>query len=208
MKIHNYDNNGIYTTSNEATPDPIDGQPLIPANATDVAPPALAAGECAQWDGSAWQIITDLRGQPVWDTATGEQITCDQPGSLPAGYTDQPRPDALHSWDATAGAWVPDPALQREHALQAARDAYAQAMATPVQYAGAQFQADEQSATRLANVIAAVGAGWALPKNFAWIDASNQPHAADLPWLQGLAQAIADHQAQAFAALQAAKQAA
>jgi hypothetical protein len=49
---------GIYEGSYEAQESPLEpGVYITPTASTDIAPPALAAGESLHWTGSAWQVI-------------------------------------------------------------------------------------------------------------------------------------------------------
>lgn len=58
MKVYNYDpETGIYINEGIADESPLEeGVWLIPAHATDVAPPATPEGKVAVWKGSDWAI--------------------------------------------------------------------------------------------------------------------------------------------------------
>lgn len=79
MKIYNYDVNGIYIGSSDADESPLEpGVFLLPANATDQEPPAVAEGEQAFFDGESWAIATIppviAEVEPVIATATPESV--------------------------------------------------------------------------------------------------------------------------------------
>lgn len=57
---------GAYVGTTEAHPDPLNADRLLePMPATSVAPPDVAAGQAAVWDGMAWSVEADHRGE-VW----------------------------------------------------------------------------------------------------------------------------------------------
>lgn len=56
---------GEYLKENEARLDPIEGKPLVPANATKTAPPNAKDGFASVWNGKAWDHVIDQRG-PYW----------------------------------------------------------------------------------------------------------------------------------------------
>lgn len=59
MIIYNYDGvNHAYLNSSEADPDPLNpGNFLIPANATEVAPPEAPAGQTPVWQDDHWELV-------------------------------------------------------------------------------------------------------------------------------------------------------
>lgn len=191
-----------------ARPDPVEGQPLVPANATLEPPPSqIPAGQVAVWDDAAgnWVLVQDYRGT-VYDTATGEPEQWHQLGPLPAEKTHIAPPDDLSVWDATAGQWVPDLAKHQAAKLVQLAAEYQAALEAGVSYQGALFESDDHSQVEMAKVLTAIANGWPLPKGFVWVDANNTLHPVpDVAWLQGLAAAMADHKAALFARLQAAK---
>jgi hypothetical protein len=206
VDIHHFDDAGVYIRTTSSINDPIAGQRMIPALATDVALPVLAAGETAQFDTVAqtWAVVPDLRGTTVYDTATQQAEVWQAVGALPATKTELvPPPES--QWDAATQAWVIDVVAVRDAALSRVLRAYQADMNTPITYAGASVQASDADAQTLAGVLTAISNGWVLPQGFAWIDANNQPIAADVAWLTGLSAAMADHKFQAFARLQSAK---
>lgn len=128
MDIHSFaPGNGEYLGSFSAPLAPLEsartGRPVYqtPAHATTTPPPTCARGAVAVWTGEQWETTEDHRGQPHFDTATGQPVRITEPGPLPEGLTDT-APGAFETWDASAGAWVPDPA-KRAAAVRAERDA-------------------------------------------------------------------------------------
>ena len=124
MQIHRYD--GItmeYVDTVGARIDPLEtersGSPvyLLPANATHEPPPAITVGckEVAVWQGEAWQIVPDHRGERYWDK-TGEHAIAEIGKTIPAGAATGPRPSAQHL--LVDGAWVLDLPSAKEAACK------------------------------------------------------------------------------------------
>jgi len=191
-----------------AAPDPVEGKPLVPANATLVAPPkTIPTGKAAVWDVRAgkWTLMADHRGT-IYDTTTGQPEQWEKLGPLPAGKTHIAPPDDLSSWDSAAGKWTPDLTKHQAAKLAELQAAYQAALDAGVSYQGAKFDSDEHSQTEIAHVLVALANNWTLPAGFAWVDAANNPHPVpDVAWLQGLADAMATHKATLYARLQQAK---
>lgn len=73
MNIYHYsEKNGEFLGSSEAKRDPIGNNPMIPANATEQAPPAPGAKQAARWNGEAWEIVPDYRGSTWYDVEANE----------------------------------------------------------------------------------------------------------------------------------------
>lgn len=120
------DENNIFVGMAEADLDVYarDGSYLIPAGCIDTEPPEPRNGFAAKWVDNQWQYLPDLRGQTAYNTETGEAITIEEIGELPAGLTLLPRPDECHDW--TNGAWKLNKDKAAEQAaqqLQTAKDA-------------------------------------------------------------------------------------
>lgn len=65
--IHSFDAIiGVYLNTTQARLDPLDGKPMVSANATLVAPPKTGANEVAVWVNNAWAIKSDHRGAEYW----------------------------------------------------------------------------------------------------------------------------------------------
>jgi len=110
----------------------------------------------------------------------------------------------LHKWQPAPKSVVLDKA--KVDKIQQLTMEYNILLEQGVFYNGAKFDSDEHSQTEIARVLTALANGWTLPAGFEWIDSSNTPHSVpDVAWLQGLAQAMADHKAALFARLQKAK---
>ncbi len=90
------------TTANESPLEP--GVYLLPAHSTEVPPPEAGDHEAALWDGEAWDLIPDWRGETRYRTDTGEKVHITDLGPLPGDVTDVPPPDGEHVWEG--GAWV------------------------------------------------------------------------------------------------------
>ncbi len=57
----------VYTGNGMADADQLtEGEYLIPAFATLIAPPEAGANEAARWTGDAWELVPDWRGHTYW----------------------------------------------------------------------------------------------------------------------------------------------
>jgi hypothetical protein len=67
MKIYHYDSsNGAFIGTNEADPNPCRaGSFLIPAFATEIAPPTISEKQFASWNGSEWELKDIPEPEPV-----------------------------------------------------------------------------------------------------------------------------------------------
>lgn len=99
---------GLYTGTAEADPSPLEPDVfLIPAGCVEVPPPAVPENKAAYWDGKAWQLVDFYQGLVVYSITSGEPLTVNGVGPVPAGYTvKQPGPDQI--WKN--GGWVDDTA--------------------------------------------------------------------------------------------------
>jgi hypothetical protein len=68
MRIWHYDkNSGELAGEGAADPHPIEeGEWLLPAFSTAIAPPDAQAGHAIVWTGSAWSLLVDHRGETWW----------------------------------------------------------------------------------------------------------------------------------------------
>lgn len=93
MLVHNYDpGSGVWVSSQEARESPLEpGVYLIPAHATDAAPPLAAPGQVAVFDPAArvWSLAEDHRGE-TWYGPDGHPTVLDMVGPIPAGLIEQP----------------------------------------------------------------------------------------------------------------------
>lgn len=102
MKVHNYDSvTGEYLGSANAQESPLEpGVFLVPAYATQQAPPAARVGFAACWRENAWAMVEDHRGERFWD-ASGAEVTVRELGPLPEGLSaSPPEPDPNAGLDA------------------------------------------------------------------------------------------------------------
>lgn len=92
MRIYHYDETGMYTHATDARQDPLEaGRFLIPARSVAVAPPEVAEGYRAVWDGSGWQQVVDARGR-YYNQNREEVWILDIGVDVPDGWTTEPRP--------------------------------------------------------------------------------------------------------------------
>lgn len=66
MKIYHYDfESGVYLGEGVADPSPLEeGVWLIPAQATEIAPPKISFGKYAAFKGGKWTLHTIIETQP------------------------------------------------------------------------------------------------------------------------------------------------
>lgn len=75
-------------------------------------------------DGSAWEIVDDFRGQPAYNTETGEVRMIDYLGPVAAGWTLQAPQTQYDKWDDKQ--WVTDKDMQHAAEVAQARETLAQ----------------------------------------------------------------------------------
>lgn len=96
MEIFNYSPvTGEFLGASEARPSPLEeGVFLIPAHATDIAPPAAQPHKKAVWMGSAWRMEDDRRGEIWFGGPDGRSPVRIGVLGMPseAGLTPEPRP--------------------------------------------------------------------------------------------------------------------
>ena len=74
MKIHHYNaETGEFISEGKAENDPLQGLPMMPANAVAVAPPVTGANQAAKWSGAGWEAVPDHRGEFGYDAAGQRQ---------------------------------------------------------------------------------------------------------------------------------------
>jgi len=120
--IYNYHpSSGEFLSAATADASPLEaGIYLVPAFATETAPPAAGGRQVAVFSAGAWQIKADWRGVPLASTKDGSAVSIREVGVTPAqiGAVETPPPSPLYSWQGTA--WVIDPAKVAEQ-LESAR---------------------------------------------------------------------------------------
>ena len=109
---------------------PLDGMLLVGRNTTLTEPPELSAGQTAQWDGSAWNVVTDNRGKIFYRKSNGGEQKIGLDNVVPDTLTDKPKPSdcPFCEWDESADDWVEnevavaeaEAAIKRGDALHAA----------------------------------------------------------------------------------------
>lgn len=99
MRIHHYDPlTGAYLGASDADASPADaGEYLVPAHATETAPPAMPAGTIARWDGLSWNLVPDRRGERYWSPEGVEHVIEDIDETPPPGSLSEPPPPTLEA---------------------------------------------------------------------------------------------------------------
>ena len=111
-EIHNYDaDTGTYLGTTKARLDPLEGKPMVPANATLVAPPKSGAQKVAVWGGDGWSLEPDYRGTEYW-LADGSRHFITEIG-------DEPPEEALEAAPPCPRAEQREMALARIDAIHA-----------------------------------------------------------------------------------------
>ncbi len=110
--IYHYDAQGMYKGRTEARISPRDGEIIVPANATRVAPPEIGTGECARWNGKEWSLAKETRGE-WYHTETREKVIV---GDIDADVSALTRTAPLTDFDYWTGTrWETDFAAQEAY---------------------------------------------------------------------------------------------
>ncbi|OFC58371.1 tail fiber assembly protein [Candidatus Erwinia dacicola] len=90
----------------------------LPANCTEIAPPAIPAGQVAIFNdkGQAWSLSEDHRGETVYDTSSGQAVFISDIGPLPKNTVTAAPAGQYEKWDGKA--WVKDDEAEK-NALKA-----------------------------------------------------------------------------------------
>lgn len=102
---------GEYLGTGTAPIDPLEsaqsGQTvyMLPAHATATPPPEAGAGFAAVWNGAAWELQEDHRGETHHATATGAALLIEDLGPLLLGLTPV-APGDHEVWDEVGQGWV------------------------------------------------------------------------------------------------------
>ena len=106
-RVYAYDPaTGLYMGEEVARESPLDepGKFMQPVNTTSVPPPdSVPAGQAPVWNGSAWTLVPDSRGETVYSIADGSATQVRTVGAIPAGYT-MVKPASGQKWNGSA--WV------------------------------------------------------------------------------------------------------
>jgi hypothetical protein len=109
LKIYHYNEQGLFIKEGTATRSPLDAKEvyLIPARATDIAPPSCKPGTIARFSDGSWDIIIDKRGTKFWDKDTGQEFVVIEVGiNVPQGSALTPPPPTIvkPKWDGSS--WI------------------------------------------------------------------------------------------------------
>ena len=98
MKIYNYaDTTGEYLWESEAGISPLDSEPLIPRNATSIIPPAAQPKKARVFNGKAWTLVDDFRGEIRYVKGTRNPFVIDFLGPISQDlYQDEMQPYTTH----------------------------------------------------------------------------------------------------------------
>jgi hypothetical protein len=122
-KIYHFDKETkIYLGSTDAKRSPADpGEVyLVPAYATDVAPPAAPPGQASVFEAGAWSVVKNNLGVEYWDPETAAKHIIEAPGvEIPAGGVTVSPPPRMRKpkWDPLTLQWLetalPDPKWEK-----------------------------------------------------------------------------------------------
>lgn len=131
MQYHQTDADGYYIGTFDADPSPLEpdifepdvyddagnliqaggaliqaGAWLVPAGGVTVAPPVLAADQCARWDAvaGAWDVLPDLRGRVYWLADHSNHVIDERGVALPVGALDADPPKTAAELEAEDSA--------------------------------------------------------------------------------------------------------
>lgn len=92
----------------------------LPADSTDLQPPAELAGYARVFDISSetWQQVEDHRGQIVYHKENAEALSVNTLGALTDAYTSLKPGSDFDKWDGTQ--WVKDEDAEKQSAIEAA----------------------------------------------------------------------------------------
>ena len=109
--IYHYNSTtGQYVNTGTARNSPLDTTYLIPANATDIEPPAITEeNEVAVFnqDTKLWEVTISYLGQTIYNIETKESQVVEEYGEVPEGFT-LTVPTETDYWDSTSEIWVTD----------------------------------------------------------------------------------------------------
>jgi len=89
----------------------------LPANCTEIAPPAIPVDHVAIFDEAtqAWSLIEDHRGVTVYDTASGASTVIEELGPLPENVVMTAPSGKYEKWDGKA--WIKDEEAEKDALL-------------------------------------------------------------------------------------------
>lgn len=104
MDIYHYHSvTGEYLGTSQAMPDPLEpGRFLIPAHATEIAPPAAGEHEVSVFEDGAWSVKPDYRGTEYWLSHDERHVITEIGEAVPDGASltrpdPEPAPSAVPS---------------------------------------------------------------------------------------------------------------
>lgn len=121
MRVYGWNEEGLLIDVNgrELREDPLNGGYLpMRDNESGDPLPTLKKNQTLKREGGPsgrWVVVDDYRGQTYYDKTTGEIQLINETGKKPStGWTDKPRPDQFHIFDANTKDWKFDLALYKQ----------------------------------------------------------------------------------------------
>jgi hypothetical protein len=167
MKIYNYDEETKeYISTEEAQESPLEkGVYLIPANATELAPPKNKANEVSIFDEEKqeWNNFIDNRGKKVYSVVDAISSTVDYIGEIKEGFT-LIEPTSIYDTNFVNGKWV----ANKQTKLKELKDVINNEIIKLdlIEYNGNTYQTDSQSILRMSDALFLAG-------SIFWRDAYN-----------------------------------
>lgn len=95
------DTTGEYLWESDAGVSPLDNEPLIPRNATTIAPPEAQTKKTRVFSGGAWSLVDDFRGETRYAKGTRNPVVINFLGTINQDlYQDEPQPyTTQEKWD-------------------------------------------------------------------------------------------------------------
>ena len=142
---------------------------LIPANATDIAPPTAGANEIAVFDGSEWSLVPDFKDTEYY-TPEGEKVKIEAiDESVPAGSITETPPSAFHdSHDGTSWIWNED--AHKDAKCKEVESEFLNQLDVPYTFNGNPFQVDKGSQESISKRSLYAKVSNDDEVNFPWLD--------------------------------------
>ncbi len=136
--VYNYDPSFYaFTGISHASPNPLEpGKYLIPAFATEIAPPESDEDNIPVFDEetNTWSLVENHYGEKMYNTLTKESFTIDFVGPVPEGYTLQAPPGPEYKWSQKDNTWVIDQEAIYNLTMSKLKNAYKKAVNSPLVY--------------------------------------------------------------------------
>jgi hypothetical protein len=182
MNIYHYDGiTKVYLQTTAGRLDPLDhSRLLIPAKATDQAPPSVSVNQIQRYEDSGWQIIPDFRGETIHNPTTKDEKVVTDVGNISEGYA--------------LGNLSPEPITLEQKLSELANHRF-QVETSNITIAGIQIKTDRESQSMINSAFTALSSGMIESTDWKGVDGWTS---VTLEQLTPLATAVALHVADCF----------